>query len=64
MSATRSAPAGSSVPSGANTATAPEANAWSRKARPSSLVPGMAANRKPGPTQRESDERPITGVSA
>ena len=50
----RQARPGSSV----STATAPRATASSMKPRPSTRLPGSAANRKPGLTSRESAVRP------
>src|SRR5215472_16317321 len=57
-------PAGTSVPSGASTATAPLAAASAMKRRPSSLLPVRAAKRKPGSILRESAEIPRISTSS
>src|SRR5262245_48451858 len=57
-------PAGTSVPVGASTATAPLAAASTMKRRPSSLLPGRAAKRKPGSILRESAESPRISTSS
>src|SRR4029077_14206258 len=62
-SATSAMPGGSWVPAGASTATAPLAAASAMKPRPSALLPGRAAKRKPGSILRESAESPRISIS-
>src|SRR5579875_2886761 len=52
------------VSSAASTATAPASTAFGMKARPSTLAPGRAANRKPGFTARLSAAIPLIWGSA